>query len=142
MLKQLKDDFKKIFEIRNGSCSDAHCFADVHLSKKLNYDQKSIYTLNVIAFDGAGRSAIVNVAKFPIVINVADVENNPPRFITDIRIAHVPEDAPLVMPPRSKLKMSKISVFFALFREPKLFKFKQLMAMSELFIQTEFCINC
>lgn len=107
--------------------------------KALNYDRKNIFTLNIIAFDGAGRSQVVNVAKFPIVINVADVENNPPRFITDSRISSVPEDAPLVQI-QCHVDVNFCHIFIIL-RALELYKFKLLMETLEFYIRIEFYTN-
>lgn len=59
----MQDDFKGTFRIRNGSCFDSHCTAEIILNSKLNYDLKNVYTLTIVAFVSPWRISSAEISK-------------------------------------------------------------------------------
>jgi len=92
----LKNDYSGTFSIQNASCNNGLCQANVVLMKKLNFDQKSVYSLEILAKDGSNRSNKINKTKQTIVLNVEDAQNNPPVFLTDAKTHFVEENSPIV----------------------------------------------
>lgn len=92
----MQDDFTKTFVVQNSSCNSGLCQAHVVLLKKFNYDEKNVYSLVVVAKDGANRSKRINKARLPVIINVEDAQNNPPVFVDDTKAHFIEENTPIV----------------------------------------------
>uniref|UniRef100_A0A914UJ66 Cadherin domain-containing protein n=1 Tax=Plectus sambesii TaxID=2011161 RepID=A0A914UJ66_9BILA len=94
---RLEDNPERKFRLGSGdgACSNSKCTIQLFLDGTLDYATRNTYKLVIVAVDGAGRTLRVNPTKFTLVVNVIDVQNSPPRFITDGRPQKVPENVAL-----------------------------------------------
>ncbi|CAH0714568.1 unnamed protein product, partial [Brenthis ino] len=65
----------------------------IRLTNRLDYEQKSLYQLRVLAVDRANQGR-VNTGTAAILVKVQDIEDQPPEFIVASPVTRISEDAP------------------------------------------------
>ncbi|GLV38052.1 Cadherin 88C [Carabus blaptoides fortunei] len=88
-LEELDAGAKKLFSI-----STVGGRGVIRLIGKLDYERRTLHQLRVLAVDRA-KQGRVNTAIAPLLINVQDVEDQPPEFVRVTPVARVSEDAPV-----------------------------------------------
>lgn len=71
-----------------------HGKGTIRLIKKLDYEQKNLYQLRVLAVDRAN-SGPVNTGTAAILVKIKDVEDQPPVFSAINPVVRISEDAPV-----------------------------------------------
>lgn len=64
----------------------------IRLTQRLDYERKSLYQLRVLAIDRASQGR-VNTGTAALVVQVQDVEDQPPEFIVASPVTRISEDA-------------------------------------------------